>query len=60
MVTFMAIVIDNFPLLRCPACGNVMKLVRNVPRSGGLPDLAVFACPSCSEVETKEDRRSAA
>jgi hypothetical protein len=60
MVTFMTMVTDNFPLLRCPACGNVMRLVRNVPRPGGLPNLAVFACASCSEVETREDRRSAA
>ena len=50
----MTIVADNLPLLRCSSCGNVMKLLRTVPRLGGLPELVVFVCPSCNEVETKE------
>jgi predicted RNA-binding Zn-ribbon protein involved in translation (DUF1610 family) len=56
----MTIVADNLPLLRCLSCGNVMKLLRTVPRLGGLPELVVFVCPSCNEVETKEISRVAA
>jgi hypothetical protein len=60
---------DNLPILRCPSCGNMMKLLRTVPRldqrgpdpqGGGLPDLLVFLCPSCNEIETKEDNKAAA
>jgi hypothetical protein len=35
------ILADNLPILRCPSCGGSMKLVRTVPRLGGLP----VACP---------------
>ena len=31
-----------------------MKLVRSVPRLGGLPDLHFVACPSCNETEVKD------
>ena len=31
-----------------------MKLARTVPKFGALPELLVFQCPSCNEVETKE------
>jgi hypothetical protein len=47
---------DNLPILRCLCCGDVMKLVRSVPRLGGLPGLLVFACSACNEVEVKEER----
>jgi hypothetical protein len=50
---------DNLPILRCLCCGNIMKLVRTVPRVGGLPSLVVVACSSCNEVEVKEERRAA-
>jgi hypothetical protein len=53
------ILADNLPILRCPSCGDVMKLVRTVPRLGGLPDLVVLACSTCNEVEVKEERRAA-
>jgi len=46
---------DNPPIRLCPPCGNAMKVVRVVPRLGAfLPELLVFRCPSCGEVETKE------
>ena len=45
---------DNLPIQRCPSCGNIMKLVRSVPRLGGLPDLHFVACPSCNETEVKD------
>ena len=38
----------------CPGCGDAMKLARTVPKFGALPELLVFQCPSCNEVETKE------
>jgi hypothetical protein len=48
---------DNLPILCCPSCSGAMKLIRSVPRSDGLPDLLVVACPSCNEVEVKEEKR---
>ena len=53
------ILADNLAILRCPACGGMMKLVRSVPRPEGLPPLVVMSCTSCSEVEVKEERRVA-
>jgi len=50
---------DNLPILRCLCCGSIMKLVRTVPRVGGLPALFVIACSACNEVEVKEERRAA-
>jgi hypothetical protein len=50
---------DNLPILRCMCCGNMMKLVRAVPRGGGLPGLLVIACSACNEIEVKEERRAA-
>jgi hypothetical protein len=50
---------DNLPILRCLCCGDMMRLVRTVPRVGGLPALFVIACSSCSEVEVKEERSAA-
>jgi len=50
---------DNLPILRCLCCGDVMKLVRAVPGTGGLPGLLVLACSACNEVEVKEERRAA-
>jgi hypothetical protein len=50
---------DNLAILRCPACGGMMKLVRSVPRPEGLPPLIVMSCMSCNEVEVKEERRVA-
>jgi len=32
-----------------------MKLVRIIPKLGGLPELATFQCPNCEEVTTIED-----
>jgi uncharacterized protein DUF6455 len=38
----------------CPRCGEAMNLARTVRKFGALPELLVFRCPSCNEVETKE------
>jgi hypothetical protein len=29
-----------------------MNVVRIIPKLGGLPELLVFICPSCAEVES--------
>ena len=39
----------------CPRCGHLMTLVRTVPKLSALPELLIFRCPACNEVETKED-----
>ena len=38
----------------CPHCGHLMRLARTVPKLCALPELLVFQCPSCNEVETKQ------
>ena len=50
-------VIDHTPTLVCLACGDTMRSVRTIPKCGVLPELLVFVCPSCKEVETKEEKR---
>jgi hypothetical protein len=50
---------DNLPISRCLCCGDMMKLVRTVPRVQGLPGLVVVACAACNEVEVKEEQRAA-
>jgi hypothetical protein len=37
-----------------------MKLVRTIPRLGTFPELRVFYCSDCNEVETTEEREVAA
>ena len=49
--------IDNTPTLVCLSCGDTMKRVRTIQKFGVLPKLLVFVCPSCKEVETKEEKR---
>ena len=42
-------------LLPSACCGHGMKLVRIIPKLGGLPELATFQCPNCEEVTTIEN-----
>ena len=42
-------------ILPCAYCGHGMKLVRIIPKLGGLPELATFECPNCEEVTTIEN-----
>jgi len=42
-------------LLPCACCGHGMKLVRIIPKFGGLPELATFQCPNCEEVTRIEN-----
>jgi hypothetical protein len=43
----------------CPCCRDPMRLVRTIPKLGGLPELRVFLCERCSHVETIEQERAA-
>jgi hypothetical protein len=43
----------------CPSCREPMRLVRTIPKLGGLPALFVFLCERCSHVETIEQDRAA-
>ena len=35
-------------------CGATMRLVRKLPRLGGLPELRTFQCDACGNVDTIE------
>jgi len=37
-----------------------MRLVRTIPKLGGMPGLVVFRCESCRHVETIEQDQAAA
>jgi hypothetical protein len=43
----------------CPCCRDPMRLVRSIPKLGGLPELRVYLCERCSHVETIEQERAA-
>jgi len=44
---------ENGRAVVCLACGDTMKLMRQVPKSEELPGLLVFVCPSCGEREIR-------
>jgi hypothetical protein len=35
------------PVQCCPSCGAAMRLVRSIPKIGGLPELESFECRAC-------------
>ena len=43
----------------CPRCREPMKVVRTIPKLGGLPALHVFLCERCRHVETIERDQAA-
>jgi hypothetical protein len=43
----------------CPRCRRSMKLVRTIPKLGVFPELLIFSCPTCGEVETQEMEQAA-
>ena len=45
---------------KCPECREPMRLIRTIPHLGILPELRVFYCAACKEVETREEHRHAA
>jgi hypothetical protein len=51
-IAVMAALPNNLRLAVCGRCGQVMPLIRTVPRIGVLPEMHVFVCSSCGEVET--------
>ncbi len=44
----MATVVQSAPL--CAMCGEPMKLIRTLPRLGGLPEIQTFLCQRCGQV----------
>jgi predicted RNA-binding Zn-ribbon protein involved in translation (DUF1610 family) len=47
------ILTDTFMIFSCARCGCAMQLIRSIPPLRELPELRVFVCPSCGDVETK-------
>jgi hypothetical protein len=42
----------------CPRCERPMKFIKSIPKLGpSHPELHVFICSECGEVETKEVER---
>jgi predicted amidophosphoribosyltransferase len=48
----MAKVVQSAPL--CGTCGEPMKLIRTLPRLGGLPEVQTFVCKRCGQVTSLE------
>jgi hypothetical protein len=44
----------NTPILMCLSCGDVMDLVRIIPKLGVRREKLIFVCPSCKGFDTKE------
>jgi hypothetical protein len=45
---------NDRPANACPRCERQMKFVRSIPKIGSIPELRIFSCGFCGEVETKE------
>jgi hypothetical protein len=45
---------DGASAVLCRSCGDVMSLDRTIPKLGVCPELRVFVCPSCKEIEAEE------
>jgi hypothetical protein len=43
----------------CSHCGHAMRVVRIIPKLGELPELLIFLCPSCAEIDTLEAKQAA-
>ncbi len=43
----------------CPDCGKPMKLVKTIPRLGGLPEIVVFYCSRCKQAQTTVQTQAA-
>jgi hypothetical protein len=41
----------------CRRCQHPVKLIRAIPQIGMLPELQVFRCVACSEIETQENQK---
>jgi hypothetical protein len=49
---------DLDPSCACRACDEPMKLIRRLPRIGAAPELLVFYCRDCNEVDSTNWHRS--
>jgi hypothetical protein len=46
---------DDQPALPlCPECREPMKLIRTIPKLGGMRQLSSYYCAPCGVAETKE------
>jgi hypothetical protein len=42
----------------CRLCGQPMKLIRRLPKMGPAPELLVFYCRDCNEIDSAHWRQS--
>jgi hypothetical protein len=56
MVARMSSASDHSPV--CRLCERPMKLERILPKVGAMPEILVYHCAACNEVET-DDKRAA-
>jgi predicted RNA-binding Zn-ribbon protein involved in translation (DUF1610 family) len=50
---------EQAPVNSCPRCERPMKFIKSISKLGpSHPELQVFICPECGEVETKEVERA--
>ena len=42
------------PIDACPRCERPMNFVSSIPKIGSIPELRIFSCGFCNEIETKE------
>jgi hypothetical protein len=45
---------NESPIDACPRCDRPMKFVISIPKLGSIPELRIFSCGFCGELETKE------
>jgi hypothetical protein len=46
--------LTHIPLCLCQQCRRPMKLIRSIPQLGAAPELLVFYCRDCDEVEGRD------
>jgi hypothetical protein len=49
---------DLDPSCACRACDQPMKLVRRLPKIAAAPELLVFYCRDCDEIDSTNWRRA--
>ena len=49
---------DDHEACGCRLCDQPMKLIRRLPRIGAAPELLVFYCHECNEVDSAEWRQA--
>ena len=46
---------EHIAVCACEQCNRPMKLINSVPRLGGLPELLVYYCGVCDEVNGRSE-----